>query len=56
MSTLLKRQLTPEEKDEITKQHGRICFATGHEIPPDETLQFDHIRAHSYGFPSTRRY
>src|SRR4051794_8701108 len=52
MSTLLKRQLTDSEKAEIIKQHGRICFATGHGIPPDETPQFDHIKAYSDGFPS----
>jgi hypothetical protein len=52
MSTLLKRQLTDSEKAEIIKQHGRICFATGHDIPPDETPQFDHIKAYSEGFPS----
>src|SRR5438477_9475890 len=52
MSNLLKRQLTDSEKAECIKQHGRICFATGHEIPPDETLHFDHIKAYSDGFPS----
>jgi hypothetical protein len=52
MSALLKRQLTDAEKTECLKQHGRVCFATGHPIPPDETVQFDHIKAYSDGFPS----
>jgi hypothetical protein len=52
MAILLKRQLTDAEKGEILKQHGRKCFANGHEIPPDEPLHFDHIKAYSLGFAS----
>ncbi len=52
MTVLLKRQLTDEEKEQILKQHGRKCFATGHEIPNGEAIQFDHIKAYSLGFPS----
>src|SRR6516164_7080132 len=52
MAILLKRQLTDAEKDQIIKQHGRKCFATGHVIPDGEPLQFDHIKAWSLGFPS----
>jgi hypothetical protein len=47
MAILLKRQLTDSEKADILKQHGRMCFATGHQIPDDETIQFDHIKAYS---------
>jgi hypothetical protein len=47
MAITLKRQLTDDEKKEILKVHGRKCFATGHEIPEDESLHFDHIRAFS---------
>jgi hypothetical protein len=54
MTTLLKRQLTDSEKEEILKQHGRLCFATGHEIPPDEPIHFDHIKAYSLGFASEK--
>ena len=49
MAITLKRQLTDDEKKIILKQHGRICFATGHAIPEGETVQFDHIRAFSTG-------
>jgi len=45
MAVLLKRQLSDSEKQQILAQHGRTCFATGHEIPEVEQLQFDHIRA-----------
>jgi hypothetical protein len=49
MSSTLKRQLNDEEKEVILKRFGRHCFATGHQIPADEQLQFDHIKAHSLG-------
>lgn len=52
MAVLLKRQLTESEKKEILNQHGRKCFATGHEIPEGEPIHFDHIRAFSLGFAS----
>src|SRR5438552_2975238 len=45
MAITLKRQLTDSEKKEIIERHGRICFATGHEIAEGQNLQFDHIRA-----------
>ena len=45
----LKRQINYEEQQIILRRYGRKCFATGHEIPPDENLQFDHIRAFSQG-------
>lgn len=49
MATTLKRQLSDLEKDAVLKQHGRKCFATGHEIPAEEQVQFDHIKAFSQG-------
>jgi len=45
MTITLKRQLTDDEKKHILQMHGRICFATGHAIPDNEPIQFDHIRA-----------
>jgi len=52
MATTLKRQLTDDEKDEILTRHGRICFATGHEIPVGERIHFDHIKAFSKQGPT----
>ena len=49
MAITLKRQLTDDEKKLILKQHGRVCFATGHTIPDGESLHFDHIRAFASG-------
>lgn len=49
MAITLKRQISEEEKDQIIKQHGRICFATGHPIADDETVHYDHIKAYSQG-------
>jgi hypothetical protein len=40
MAITLKRQLTPEEKNIILQRHGRICFATGHAIPEEESLHY----------------
>jgi hypothetical protein len=45
MAVTLKRQLTDDEKEQILKEHGRKCFATGHSIPEDKPVQFNHIRA-----------
>ena len=45
MTVTLKRQLDGFEKEQIIKQHGRKCFANGHEIPESEKVEFDHIRA-----------
>jgi len=47
MAITLKRQLNDDEKKIIIDRHGRKCFATGHEIPSTENVQFDHIRAFS---------
>jgi hypothetical protein len=52
MAITLKRQLSDSEKSQILRQHGRICFATGHQISDDQPLQFDHIRAFADGGPS----
>jgi hypothetical protein len=52
MAITLKRQLTDSEKNEIIERHGRVCFATGHEIAEGQTLQFDHIRAFDTQGPS----
>ena len=52
MAITLGRQLTDGEKTRVLQQHGRRCFATGHEIGPEESIQFDHIRAFSTGGPT----
>ena len=52
MSKLLRRQLNDSEKDQILQQFGRVCFATGHPIPDDESIDFDHIRAWGLGAPT----
>lgn len=49
MVITLKRQLDENEKEIILKRHGRVCFATGHKIPEEETIYFDHIRAYALG-------
>lgn len=49
MAITLRRQLTEDEKKQIVEMHGRKCFATGHTIPEEDTLHFDHIRAFSAG-------
>lgn len=49
MAIMLGRQLTDDEKTRVLQQHGRVCFATGHEIGFDESIHFDHIRAFSTG-------
>ena len=49
MAVTLNRQLDDVEKIQILGQHGRVCFATGHTIPDQETVQFDHIRAFAEG-------
>src|SRR5690554_2901661 len=45
MAILLRRQISNEEKKRILERFGRICYATGHEIPETEDLQYDHIKA-----------
>jgi hypothetical protein len=52
MSVTLKRQLDDDEKAIVLKRFGRVCFATGHEIPEGETIQFDHIKAFSLDGPT----
>lgn len=47
MATSLKRQLSPEDQLKILATHGRKCWATGHIIPDDEKVNFDHIRAYA---------
>jgi hypothetical protein len=49
MAIMLRRQVSDEEKETILRRFGRICFATGHEIPESEPIQFDHIKAYSLG-------
>jgi len=45
MAITLKRQLNEGEKEIILKRHGRVCFANGHQIPSEDKVHFDHIRA-----------
>jgi hypothetical protein len=52
MAITLKRQLSDAEKAQIIKQHGRVCFATGHQILSEQSVQFDHLRAFADGGPS----
>ncbi len=52
MAITLKRQLNEAEKDIILARHSRICFATGHAIPSEDKVHFDHIRAYALGGPS----
>jgi hypothetical protein len=48
MAITLKRQLNDEEKEIILKRHGRVCFANGHQIPDEDKVHFDHIRAFAH--------
>lgn len=43
------RKLNPDEEHRVLEQHGRVCFATGHQIPETDLLEFDHIKAFGYG-------
>ena len=43
MTVVMKRQLNDDEKQQILKQHGRRCWATGMDIPEDDKVHFDHI-------------
>ncbi len=52
MAITVKRQLDDGEKQTILQRHGRVCFATGHPIPDNETVQFDHIHAYASDGPS----
>ncbi len=49
MAITLGRQLTNDEKARILDQHGQVCFATGHAIGDQDSVQFDHIRAFASG-------
>jgi hypothetical protein len=49
MAITLKRQLDNEEKALVLKRYGRKCFATGHAIPEQDSLHFDHIKAFALG-------
>ena len=49
MAIMLGRQLTDDEKSHVLPQQGRVCFATGHNMGDDESVQFDHIRAFATG-------
>ena len=49
MAITLGRQLTNDEKDRVLQYHGRVCFATGHTVGDEESIQFDHIRAFATG-------
>jgi hypothetical protein len=49
MAITLRRQLDQDEKALILKRYGRVCFATGHQIPKDDAVQFDHVRAFAAG-------
>ena len=49
MTSTLKRQLTDEEKEYVLRRDGRRCFATGHQIPDGDAVQFDHIYAFTKG-------
>lgn len=45
MAITLKRQISDDEKKRIIERFGRKCYATGHEIPENEEIQYDHIKA-----------
>ena len=45
MAIILKRQISDDDKQIILRRFGRKCYATGHKIPENEEVQFDHIKA-----------
>lgn len=45
MAVTLERQLSEDEKDIVLARFGRKCFATNHDIPEGDEIQFDHIKA-----------
>ena len=49
MAITLRRQISEDEKQIILSRLGKVCFATGHPIPNDEAVHFDHIKAFSDG-------
>jgi len=52
MAITLRRQLNEAEKLIILSRHGRHCFATGHSIPSEDKVHYDHIKAFALGGPS----
>jgi len=52
MAIMMKRQLNDEEKTIILKRFGRCCYATGHEIPDNDEIHFDHIKSYVSGGPT----
>ena len=52
MAIILRRQISDDEKSRILQIHGRICYATGHPIPEDQPVHYDHIRAFSSSGPT----
>ena len=49
MAIMMKRQLNDDEKEVILKRFGRKCYATGHKIPDNEEIHYDHIKAYISG-------
>jgi hypothetical protein len=49
MAIILNRQISDTEKSQVIERDGRICYATSHEIPDNEQVHFDHIRAFASG-------
>lgn len=47
MAIILQRQISDDEKKQIIDRFGRKCYATGHDIPDNEDVHFDHIKAFS---------
>jgi hypothetical protein len=52
MAITLRRQISDDEKIRILQTHGRFCYATGHPIPDDQTVYYDHIRAYTHDGPT----
>lgn len=45
MAIIIQRQISEDEKKIILDRFGRNCYATGHPIPDEEEVQYDHIKA-----------
>lgn len=52
MAIILRRQISDDEKNRIIQIHGRVCYATGHPIPDDQAVYYDHIKAYSNRGPT----
>jgi hypothetical protein len=52
MAIILQRQISDDEKSRILQIHERICYATGHPIPEDQPVHYDHIKAFSSSGPT----